>query len=137
MTNISERAAYIRGLADGLGVDGKTPEQRVIREIITLLEETGGELSACRQHAAALSTHLKTLAADVEEIQNDLYEDYDETVDSPEALARTLGVIPSPAANPAPPAYLHCPNCGQVFPDPGPANPKPPCPHCGNAFLRG
>ena len=136
MTNISERAAYIRGLADGLGVDGSTPEQRVIREIIALLEETGGELANCQKQNQALSGQLKTLAESVEEIQNDLYEEYEDDLDNPANLGRALGVVPSPAKPRPGMVYLHCPNCGQVFQDPGPANPKPPCPHCGSAFLR-
>lgn len=138
MTNISERAAYLRGLADGLGVDGKTPEQRVIREMISLLEEAGDELNACHKQIAGLSSRVSALSSDVEEIQNDIYEHYDDEPDSPETLARALGVIPPPPEKEPKGAqtYLHCPNCGEVFPDPGPGNPKPPCPHCKQAFLR-
>lgn len=140
MSYINERAAYIRGLADGLGVDGKTPEQRVIREILALLEEAGSQADRegekQQKQFTALATRINSLQAELTELQNDLYEDEDPELDSPEALGRALGVIP--VVNPAskePQRYVHCPHCGEVFPE-GTGPPPPVCPHCGHNFTR-
>lgn len=135
MTNISERAAYIRGLADGLGVDGKTPEQRVIREILALLEDVGSEADKQQKQFAALASQLQSLRADMEEIQNDLYEDFEEELDSPESLGMALGVIPSnPGSQEQVLHYVHCPRCGEVFSEPHGDKDRPSCPHCGHSF---
>lgn len=138
MSYINERAAYIRGLADGLGVDGKTPEQRVIREILSLLEEAGSqadrEAEKQQKQFTALATRLNSLTAELAELQSDLYEEEDPDLDSPEALGRALGVIPSGGSSAKEaPRYLHCSNCGEVFPE-AEGNTPPFCPHCGHGF---
>lgn len=136
MSNISERAAYLRGLADGLGLDGQTPEQRVIREILKLLEDVGNEADKQQKQFAAIATRLNSLSTELETLQNDLYEEYDyeDDPDSPENLGRALGVIPSaPAAHGDSLSYLHCPHCGEAFLR---ADGDARCPHCGQPCQR-
>ena len=55
---ISERIAYIKGLAEGLGLDESKPESRIINELIDALGEIVGELNDTQDDVMLLEEHI-------------------------------------------------------------------------------
>ncbi len=77
---ISERVSYIKGLAEGLGVDESTKEGKVITAIIDLLSDMTDELDAIDEACAELGEQLDAVDEDLSALEEDFYEDdfYDE-----------------------------------------------------------
>ncbi|NLW77972.1 MAG: zinc ribbon domain-containing protein [Ruminococcaceae bacterium] len=56
--NLSERAAYIKGLAEGLELDTDKKEVRVIKEMLTLLTELAGDVEDISADLAMVEEEL-------------------------------------------------------------------------------
>ncbi len=88
-----EKAAYLQGLLEGLGLDESTKEGKVFHAMSDLLAEMAASIKAMEQDITQAEDHLELLRGDVEELQADFYED-----DDAEA-----------------PCYeVDCPNCGET-----------------------
>lgn len=66
---ISEKVAYIKGLADGLPLSKDTPEGKVLSAVIDALEDISYSLSD-------LEDSITVLADDIDELYEGKYEDY-------------------------------------------------------------
>ncbi len=71
---ISERVAYLKGLAEGLALDTETKEGKVIAGMLEALEDIANELSDITERVDVLDEDL----ADVEDL---VYEDEDDDFD--------------------------------------------------------
>ena len=121
MGYLKERAAYIRGLADGMQMGDQTPEQRVLRAMLDLLEEMAATVDKNKE--------------ELEDWNRQMEEEIDlQNLD--ESWIRTLhpGYDYEEQAD----AYVHCPRCGEAFaPNLSAVELKEAqaCPHCGHCFL--
>ena len=43
---LTERAAYLKGLADGLALDEAKPEAKLLKEVIAIIEDIANEIYA-------------------------------------------------------------------------------------------
>lgn len=60
---ISEKVAYLKGLADGLAIDTeKSKEGKLINEIIGILEEIGYSIEDLEDSAAALGEEIDAIS---------------------------------------------------------------------------
>ena len=82
---ISEKAAYIKGLAEGVELDAGTKEGKILNAIIDLLGEIGEAIKEIEENELAIGDELDAISddlADVEEIvydeDDDDYDDYDD-----------------------------------------------------------
>ncbi len=77
----SERVAYLKGLAEGLGLDKENKQDRLIAAIIDVLEDVALDLEDLEAATLDLGEELDAISDDltsVEELVYDEYEDYDE-----------------------------------------------------------
>ncbi len=87
--NLSERASYIKGLAEGLEIDRESKEGKLIAALIELTGEMAQELAKVRKDIDEIDDDLDYLNDYVEELDDDLEsvenfldgEDYDEEDD--------------------------------------------------------
>ena len=94
--SVAEKLGYLRGLADGLHLDGAagTKEERLIAALIDAVEEVADQMSENEEQ-------IKTLAAQIEDLA--------ESVDAVEAL-----VLDSIADDDEFDEYeVECPNCAE------------------------
>ncbi len=77
---ISEKVAYLKGLAEGLGLDTeKSKEGKLISVMIGILEEVGLSLEDLEENALALGEEIDALSDDLEDVEDLVYdEDEDE-----------------------------------------------------------
>ncbi|WP_271629398.1 CD1247 N-terminal domain-containing protein [Caldicellulosiruptor sp. DIB 104C] len=78
MENLYEKVAYLRGLADGLGVSEESKEGRLIRSIIDVLDEFADAINELDTRYCELEDVVESLDEDLEKLEDEVYEDYDD-----------------------------------------------------------
>ena len=81
--NLTEKAAYLQGLAEGLGVDDATKEGKVIKELLTLVSDMADKLEAVDGELTELRDYIEEVDEDLGSVEEDLYGD-DEDADEDE-----------------------------------------------------
>lgn len=100
---ISEKVAYLKGLAEGLNVDTeKSKEGKLISVMIDILEEVGLSIEDLEAATDELSDALDAVSDDLSDVEDDLYGDDDECdccgcEDEDECF------------------QVECPNCGETL----------------------
>ncbi|MBE6729627.1 MAG: hypothetical protein E7568_05275 [Ruminococcaceae bacterium] len=81
MMTITEKAAYIKGLAEGLGIDEATKEGKVINAIIDLLSDITADLEDTEDACAELAEQINAVDEDLAELEDFIYEEYEDEDD--------------------------------------------------------
>ena len=132
---LSNKAAYLQGLVDGLGVDESTKEGKIIKAMSALLAEMAEALEGVDEDLSRAYDQINDLSDELEDLEADLYEDEDdddedEDDDDDADDANDDDIASEPFYEVA------CPNCGETVYvseddlDAGEAN----CAHCGVTF---
>lgn len=129
--NLTEKAAYLKGLKDGLNLNTETAEGKLIAALIDLVDEMAASVTDIEDMSYAVSEELDAIEDELDAIEEVLddefeedYEDDDEDeVDDDEDYEFDDDVI----------YEVKCPTCGEVINldeemlDAG----KIECPNCG------
>ena len=77
---ISEKVAYLKGLAEGLNLDTeKSKEGKLISVMIGILEEIGLSIEDLEENAQALGEEIDVLSDDLADVESEVFgEDEDE-----------------------------------------------------------
>ena len=113
---ISEKVAYIRGLYDGLELDGeKSAEARILSEVLDVLGQIGHQLDGVDASTGRLFDELDDLRDSVADLESVVFDGDDGEEDFFE---------------------IPCPTCGEdlVVDDEALAAGVVDCPHCGGKF---
>ncbi len=78
---ITERVAYLKGLAEGLGLDTESKEGKLISMIIDILDDVSLELQDHQDQIIEISEGLDAVSDDLEDVEEIVYEDDDEFED--------------------------------------------------------
>lgn len=79
---ISEKVAYLKGLAEGLGLEDDTSkEAKVISVMIGILEEIGLTLEDMDEALEVIEEEMDAISDDLAEVEDVLFEDEDEDDD--------------------------------------------------------
>lgn len=70
---LTERIAYIRGLAEGLKLDGDKDEVKVLNAIIDLLEDIAYDVTDMEDIVDDLSDQVDEIDGDLAEVEEELY----------------------------------------------------------------
>ncbi len=76
--NLTEKAAYIKGLADGLELDKTTKEGKILAALLDLVDEMANEIVDIQSDISEIDEDLDYLNDYIEELDDDLeaVEDY-------------------------------------------------------------
>ena len=72
---ITENAAYLKGLAEGLKVDESTNEGKLIVKMLDLIEEMAEKIEILESANDELYTYMEGMAEDLVNLENDFYEE--------------------------------------------------------------
>ena len=73
---ISEKVAYLKGLAEGLAIDTeKSKEGKLINVIIGILEEIGMSIEDLEENTVALGEEIDSISDDLSGLEEAVYED--------------------------------------------------------------
>lgn len=149
--DITEKAAYIKGLADGLGVDESTKEGKIIKAMSELLVEMADTVTELDGDLSQAYDEINDLSDELEELENDIYSTSDEDGEEGEGENGECYEVACPNCGET--VYVSeadldageaiCPACRAEFEvtlagdedeeDSGPARYEVTCPHCGAA----
>ncbi len=73
--NLTERIAYIRGLADGLKLDENRDEVKVIKAMIDLLEDMAYDVAEMEEVVDEVCNQVDEIDEDLAEVEEELYGD--------------------------------------------------------------
>lgn len=75
---VSEKVAYLKGLAEGLGLDAESKEGKLFAAIIDVLDEMAEEILDLEEEMADVEEGLDAVSDDLSEVEETLYELEDE-----------------------------------------------------------
>lgn len=79
---ISEKVAYLKGLAEGLAIDTeKSKEGKLINVMIGILEEVGMSIEDLEENVEALGEELDAVSDDLSDVEEAVFEDEDDDDD--------------------------------------------------------
>ena len=118
---ISEKVAYLKGLAEGLNLDTeKSKEGKLISVMIGILEEIGLSIEDLEENAQALGEEIDVLSDDLADVESVVFEDEDEAdedydddwfeVECP-TCEEPLIIDDKALAD----GFIQCPNCESKF----------------------
>ena len=130
---ISEKVAYLKGLADGMELDKEdSKESKLIGKIIDILEDVGLSVEDLESEVEDLGDALDVLSEDVEDLEALVYDDWEDDEDDDD-------VLPFPTELGDDFFEVECPSCGEdiVIDESALDAGEVACPNCGDKFSLG
>ena len=143
MANITDRTAYLRGLAEGMKLDREVNEQRLILEMLDVMDEMSHQLADVNDSVDELNEYVEDIDNDLSDMEDVFFgdddcdcdcdcdcgceddgEDEDEEEDDDEDDDQELS--------------FDCPNCGHtvmIRASDIDFDESPVCQHCGQPFF--
>ena len=116
--DISEKVAYLKGLAEGLGLESSTKEGKILSVMIDVLDDIALELEDLQDVQGELEEGLDAVSEDLSDVESLLFEsEEDEEEDEDESVYETTcpnceeeiyfdeDILED--------GYVECPNCGE------------------------
>ena len=113
---ISEKVAYLKGLAEGLNLETeKSKEGKLISVMIGIMEEIGLSIEDLEENALALGEEIDTISDDLADVESLLFDEDDEEeeefeVDCPNC-DKPISVSDEDLAE----GIIQCPSCDSKF----------------------
>lgn len=118
---LNEKVAYIRGLAEGLSLDEKKPEVKVLNAIIDLLDDMAMTATDLEDLYDEMSEQVDEIDEDLAAVEEDFYDDEEccdcEEEDEPfyevtcEKCGKTICVSEDVLLE----GEIECPSCGELL----------------------
>ena len=132
---LSEKAAYLKGLMDGIKLDTEKDENRLLKAVVDLLQDMAVSIDDLEDNAIAVSDELDEIEEnldaideflmDEDEDDEDDYDDYEDEYDFGDEDEYDFDEDPL--------YEVTCPKCGEVqqFSEADLLNGSMPCSKCG------
>ena len=123
---ITESAAYLKGLAEGLELGDSTKETKIIGKMIEVIEEMAARIDSLEEENSELYACLEELSNDVMSLEDDFYEiegedEYEDLADDEDYDVEDEDFY-----------EVECPSCGEKICFSGDVDlDKLACPACG------
>ena len=128
---LSEKAAYIQGLAEGLSLDETTKEGKLLAALIDLVGEMADAIGEIDEDLDTLNDYIEEIDEDLGDVEEYLYEDDDdfECDGDCDCCDEDCDVDDEDFFE------VECPACGEVICFDGSIDPEElACPACGEKF---
>lgn len=120
---LTEKVAYLKGLAEGLCLDDSKGEVRLIKGIIKVLDEMSISIMSVEESAKALSEQVDAVDEDLDALEAAVYgddadedsdgDDADEDEDVYEVECPACGEVIYLDESVLDEGHIDCPNCGE------------------------
>lgn len=71
--NITEKAAYLKGLAEGIGLDDSTKEAKVLKAVLDIIDDMALIVSDLDDEVAVMADQLDAVDEDLDELEEYVY----------------------------------------------------------------
>ena len=122
---LPEKAAYLKGLMEGLNIDTEKPEGKLLKAIVEMLDDTASTVADLEDCIDAMSDELDYIEDDLDEIEDYLSEDEEDEEDDGddfdfgdretiyEVKCPSCGEIINLDESMLDEGSMACPNCGE------------------------
>lgn len=127
MSNLTDRAAYLRGLADGMNLDASKGENKLMLEMLNLIDEMAQHIAEMDADIDELGEYVEDIDSDLGDVEELLFEDEEENDDDEDDEDDDSEEI-----------VFECPNCGKpviMMADAIDYEESPVCQYCGEPFF--
>lgn len=117
MSELTKRAAYLKGLAEGMKIDTETNEGKLLSAIIDFLNDMADEVEAIDEEQGFIADVIDDMEEEIEVIGNEVfdefeYDDEDEDDEAFEICCQGCGEDFLVCAEDLMDGEILCPNCG-------------------------
>ena len=84
MSNLTDRAAYLRGLAEGMDLDKEKKEHKLLLEMLGLMDEMAQKVSELDADVGELEEYVEDLDSDLSDMAEVLFGDDEDECDCDE-----------------------------------------------------
>ena len=78
MSKVGEKVAYLKGLAEGLGVNGETEQGKLMLAMIDTLEALAKNSEETDERVGELSEYVEEIDSDVSDLEEALFSEEDD-----------------------------------------------------------
>ena len=113
---ISEKVAYLKGLAEGLALDTESKEGKLIAAIIDVLDDMSGKFEDLEDELCDVEDGLDAVSDDLEYVEDVVFDEYDEEDDDEDCYATTCPTCEETIyfdESILEDGEVICPNCGE------------------------
>lgn len=105
--NCTEKAAYLKGLCEGLNPDAETPEGRLIRELIETVTVMAEKIDRLETETTNLHEYIEEVDEDLSMLEDAYYGDFEDEDEDGEDEDEEIDIDD----------YFHikCPTCGETI----------------------
>ena len=136
---LAEKAAYLKGLMDGIKLDTEKDENRLLKAVVDLLQDMAVSIDDLEDNAIAVSDELDEIEENLDAIdeflmdEDDDEDDFDDFDDYDEDMDYDLGDDDEFEFDEDPVYEVTCPKCGEVhqFSEKELLEGSKPCSKCG------
>lgn len=117
MSELTNRAAYLKGLADGMKLDKEKDETKLLAAIIDFLGDVADEIQALDEEQGFIADVIDDIEEDIDTICDEIfdeYDDYDEDEDF-EVICQNCGEELIVAEEELMEGEVVCPTCGETI----------------------
>ena len=111
---MKEKAAYLKGLIEGLGIDETTKEGKVIKVMSELLGELAEAVDGIDEDVSRVYDQINDVSEELEDLEADLYEDDDEDDEDDEPEEDDADEDDNADVAGEPYYEVACPACGKT-----------------------
>ncbi|MCI6376755.1 MAG: hypothetical protein MR842_03200 [Clostridiales bacterium] len=133
MSNLTDRAAYLRGLAEGMGLNKEKNENKLILEMLSLMDEMAQKVNELDGDVGELEEYVEDIDSDLSDMEDILFGDEDDECDGCGDDCDCCGEYDDEEE-----LSFDCPHCGktvQVKAADIDYDESPVCQHCGQPFF--
>ena len=110
---ITENASYIKGLAEGLGINDSTKEGQVILSLITLVGEMAEKIDTLEKQNTELAAYIEEIDQDLGTLEEELFSIDDEDEEDYSDLNDEYDDEPDEDVDDEDYYEIECPSCGE------------------------
>lgn len=81
MEKLTDRVAYLMGLAEGMKLDPDQPQNKLLLKMLDVLKEFSQEIEALREEQEELADYVDSLDEDLSEVEDVLFDEEDDDDD--------------------------------------------------------
>ena len=128
---VTEKVAYLKGLAEGLNLDESKPETKVIKAMMDVLDDLALSVSDLEDGVDLISEQLDAVDEDLDELEGYVYEDLDDCCDCDDCCDDDDCDCCCDDDDDDDLYELECPNCGdKIYITEDMLNGSIECPNC-------
>ena len=117
---VTEKAAYLRGLAEGLNLDAEKPETKILSAVIDLLDDLALTTSDLEDELTILGEQVDAVDEDLDELESYVYDECEDECcgdeeDYYEVECPACGEVICVDEDILAEGSIHCPNCDELL----------------------